>query len=55
MVLPDRRGLPRQVEEALLQTRINSKAEIATFLPKSHQAKLADLGQVLVTEPNRCL
>ena len=55
MVPPDRRGSLRQVEEALLQTRINFKAEIATFLPKSHQAKLADFGQVLVTELDRYL
>lgn len=53
MIPSDQRKLLRQVKEALLGTRISFKAELGSFLPRSHQAILGDFKQALLTELER--
>jgi predicted nucleotidyltransferase component of viral defense system len=53
MIPPAKRKLLRQVKEALLGTRVNFKAELGSFLPRSHQAILSDFKQTLLSELER--
>lgn len=55
MIPAARRKLLRQVKEALLETRVNFKAELADFLPRSYQAILSDFKQALLAELERYL
>jgi len=53
MIPPASRRLLRQVKEVLLGTRVNFKAELGDFLPRSHQAILSDFKQQLLAELKR--
>jgi len=55
IIRPESRKLLRQVKEALLATRVNFKAELGSFLPRSHQALLGNFKQSLLTELERYL
>jgi len=53
MIPPAKRRLLLQVKEALQGTRVNFKAELGDFLPRSHQTILSDFKRVLLSELDR--
>jgi len=55
MIPPAKRRLLLQVKEALLGARVNFKAELGDFLPRSHQSILSGFKQVLLSELERYL
>ena len=53
MIHPASSRLLRQVKDALLGTRVNFKAELGDFLPRSHQTILSGFQQTLLGELER--
>lgn len=53
MIPPAKRRLLLQVKGALLDTRLNFKAELGDFLPRSHQTILSSFRQALLSELER--
>jgi len=53
MILPAKSNLLLQVREALLNTRVNFKAELGAFLPQTYQTILSNSKQALLSELER--
>jgi len=53
MIKPEQWYLLAKVKQALMRTRINFKAELGDFLPRSYQPLISDFQRILMAELER--